>query len=197
MAIAVLAYGLGSVPFAILLTRLRTGRDVRDIGSGHSGATNAMRAGGWKIGILVMVLDVAKAWIPMKVALANQLAGPWLALTGAACVAGHCWPILAGFRGGMGVAVAGGAMLAFWPLGFVVAVGLASLLTLLLRHAARALVISGVLIAPVWYAFGGEAEALWIAAAVGGLVSLRALSNWTREYRELWLDRELEDPPAE
>lgn len=193
LAIVLLAYLLGSVPFAILLTRLRTGRDVRELGSGHSGATNAMRAAGWGVGVLVMVLDIAKSWIPMRMAIANGLPGPWLALTAAAAVAGHCWPVVAGFRGGMGVAVAGGVMLAVWPLGFAAAAGLASLLTLLIRHAARALVVTGLVIAPAWYAFGGEPEALWVAAAAGLLVALRARSDWRRKYRELWLDRDAGD----
>ena len=105
------AYVIGSIPFSILVTRLLKGTDVRTHGSGHAGATNTMRVAGWFPGIMVMILDIGKgalvAWLAMRYGAGSAIA--WIA-TGLVVV-GHCWPIFAGFQGGMGLATAGGALL--------------------------------------------------------------------------------------
>jgi len=64
------------------------------------------------------------------------------------------------------------------------------LLTLVLRHSARASVLAGILIAPMLWLVGLRGPVLWIAAAVGAVVALRFLIDWNRQYHELWLDRE-------
>ncbi|TET96786.1 MAG: glycerol-3-phosphate acyltransferase, partial [Anaerolineales bacterium] len=137
IAFAVIAYLLGSIPFAILVTRVKAGVDVRGSGSGHAGATNTMRAAGWAAGILVLATDIGKGCL--AVWLAGRFGGTEAApiVAAASVVIGHCWPIFAGFRGGMGMASGGGALLAVWPLGFVLAVGLGSALQLLIKHSAR------------------------------------------------------------
>lgn len=172
----------------MLVTRWQNGVDVRAVGSGHAGATNVLRAAGWLPGVLVAVLDLAKGL------LAVRLAASWgsgaTALAALAVVAGHCWPLFAGFRGGMGVATTGGILLALWPLGFVVAVGLEAALTLLLRHSARANVICGLAVGPLFWVFGPSPAAAIPAALAGALVTLRALGDRRRVYSELWLDRE-------
>lgn len=183
------AYLLGSVPFAVWITRIKTGVDLRSMGSGHAGATNAMRAGGWFVGISVMLVDVGKGFLAAWLA-AQAIDHPLAPVLAAAAVeAGHCWPALAGFRGGMGVAASGGAFLAVWPLGFVLGTGWAALLNLILRHTARANVVAGLTIAVVWWVFGASAWTVAVAAAAGWLVALRALADWDRVYSELWLDR--------
>lgn len=185
----IVAYGLGSIPFSILITRWKAGIDVRSVGSGHAGATNTMRAAGWIAGVLVLVLDVGKGFL--AVWLARQWATPtWAEVVAAGMVVvGHCWPLFAGFRGGMGMASGGGALLAVWPLGLVLAVGIGALSQLIIRHSARANVVTGVLLVPLWALFGAGAQPLVAAGVVGILVSFRALSDWHREYRELWWDR--------
>lgn len=193
----VLGYLLGSIPFALLVTRLRTGQDVRQFGSGHAGATNAMRVAGWGAGLLVVILDIGKGaaavWWVARFGPAG--AAP---LAAAAVVIGHCWPVFSRFRGGMGAATAAGAVLAAWPLGFVVAIGLAAGFTLLLRHAARANVVTGLILWLVIGLFGGPARAVWVGLAVGVIVAVRGASDWNRQYRELWLDRpgDEQDGPA-
>lgn len=114
----VLAYLLGSISFGLLLARLRR-VDLRHVGSGNIGATNAARAMGKGWGVLVMVLDAAKATIPLWLAGRYFAADPrrdWI-LVGMAAAAfiGHVFPIFAGFRGGKGVATALGAFLALEP----------------------------------------------------------------------------------
>lgn len=185
-----IAYGLGSIPFAVLITRWKAGIDVRSVGSGHAGATNTMRAAGWGAGILVLVLDLAKGYL--AVWLAQRLGGSEysLALAAGMVMIGHCWPLYAGFRGGMGMASGGGALLVIWPLGFVLAVGLAVLLQLVIRHSARANFFTGLLLVPLWALFGIPGPLLVTTGLVGAIISYRAFSDWQRVYKELWLDRE-------
>jgi len=189
IAFAFTAYLLGSIPFAILVTRVKAGVDVRGSGSGHAGATNTMRAAGWAAGILVLATDVGKGYL--AVWLAVRFGGTEVApiVAAAGVVIGHCWPIFAGFRGGMGMASGGGALLAVWPLGFVLAVGLGSALQLLIKHSARGNVVTGLLLMPVWVLFGVNWTQLGVALVVGVVISGRAIADWNRVYRELWFDR--------
>ncbi len=120
----VVAYLLGSIPFAWLLVRLAGRGDVRRIGSGNVGATNAMRAAGWKVAAPIAVLDIGKgvaAVLLMRAVTANPA---WVAAAGVAAVVGHCFPVWLRFSGGKGVATAAGvfATLAWQPLVVVVVV---------------------------------------------------------------------------
>ena len=188
-----LGYLSGSLPFAIWITRLVKGVDVRDAGSGHATTTNTIRQAGFGWGALVLILDIAKGFLPVWLALtvAPAVSLPYVVpLTAALAVAGHCWPLFAQFRGGMGLATAGGALLALSPLAFVLCLGLLILLTLTVRHSARASVFTGVLIAPMLWLFNQRGPVFWAAVGVGLVIAFRFLIDWNRKYRELWLDRE-------
>jgi glycerol-3-phosphate acyltransferase PlsY len=186
----VLGYFSGSLPFSIWITRYVKKVDVRDAGSGHATTTNTLRQAGFGWGVLVLILDLAKGFLPTYLAL--QFAGEnWVvALTAACAVIGHCWPIFAQFRGGMGLATLGGAFLAVNWFTFVIGLGLLLTLTLTLRHSARASVFTGILMAPLFYLFNLRGMALWVALAGGLVIAYRFLIDWNRQYRELWLDRE-------
>ena len=186
----ILGYLCGSLPFAVWITRLVKGVDVRAAGSGHATTTNTIRQAGLLPGALVFFLDVAKGFAPTWLALHYAPAAWIAALTAALAVVGHCWPLFAGFRGGMGLAPANGGMLAAFPFAIFIAYAMLGLLTLILRHSARASVIAGILIAPVLWLIGLRGPVLWIAAAVGLVVAVRFLIDWNRKYKELWLDRE-------
>jgi glycerol-3-phosphate acyltransferase PlsY len=190
LAFCLLAYLVGSLTPSIWITRLVKGVDVRDSGSGHATTTNTIRQIGFGWGILVLVLDIAKGFIPTWLALTYAPVAWIVPLTAAFAVIGHCWPVFANFRGGMGLATAGGAILAASWLGFVLGLGLLILLTLIIRHSARASVAMGILLAPVLYFLGLRGEVIWIAIAIGIVISIRFLIDWNRQYRELWLDRE-------
>ena len=187
-----LGYLSGSLTFAIWVTRLVKGVDVRDAGSGHATTTNTIRQAGFGPGAVVGVLDVAKGFVPVWLALryGGDLPGWVVPLTAALAVVGHCWPVFGGFRGGMGLATAGGALLAKSPLAFVLGAGLLIALVLIIHHGARASVVTGVLLAPELWLFGLRGQVLWIAVAVGVVIAFRFLIDWNRRYRELWLDRE-------
>ena len=186
----ILGYLFGSLPFSIWVTRFVKHVDVRDAGSGHATTTNTIRQAGFGWGALVAILDVAKGFIPIFLAL-KYTNNTWIvALTAALAVAGHCWPIFAQFRGGMGLATFGGALLATNWFAFVIGAGLLLALVLIIHHGARASVVTGILIAPLFWLFNLRGIELWIALACGVVIAYRFLIDWNRKYRELWLDRE-------
>lgn len=115
----VLGYLCGSVPFGLLLTRAAGLGDIRAIGSGNIGATNVLRTGNRWLAFFTLVLDAAKAAVPVLIA--RQLWGEEAAIVaGIAALIGHCFPIWLNFKGGKGVAVFIGSMLALsWPVGLI------------------------------------------------------------------------------
>lgn len=186
----ILGYLLGSLPFSIWVTRFVKGVDVRDAGSGHATTTNTIRQAGFGWGALVFILDVAKGFLPTFLAM-KYSGDVWVAaLTATFAVVGHCWPLFANFRGGMGLATAGGAFLAVNPLAFLVCVALLILLVLIIRHSARASVFTGILAAPALWIFNIRDVSFWVAVGAGLVIAVRFLIDWNRKYRELWLDRE-------
>jgi glycerol-3-phosphate acyltransferase PlsY len=185
-----LGYLSGSLPFSIWVTRLVKHVDVRDAGSGHATTTNTIRQAGFGWGALVAVLDVAKGFIPTFLAL-TYINNTWIvALTAAFAVAGHCWPLFAQFRGGMGIATFGGALIATNWFSAVIGLGLLLALVLIAHHGARASVLTGILIAPLFWLLDLRGIEFWIALACGLVMAYRFLIDWNRKYRELWLDRE-------
>ncbi|MBL8091355.1 MAG: glycerol-3-phosphate acyltransferase [Anaerolineales bacterium] len=186
----ILGYIFGSFPFSIWITRFVKGVDVRDAGSGHATTTNTIRQAGFGWGALVLILDLAKGFVPTY--LAKEYSGEvWvIALTATFAVVGHCWTMFAGFRGGMGLATFGGALLAIQPLAFFICLALLLILVLTIRHSARASVFAGILASPALWLFNIRDEAFWIAVGGGIVIAIRFLIDWNRKYRELWLDRE-------
>lgn len=122
LVIALAAYGLGSIPFGMLLTALSGGGDIRQIGSGNIGATNVLRTGRKGIAATTMLLDAAKGLIAVLLAQALCAQGTQLAMAVAAIAAllGHCFPLWIGFKGGKGVATGIGIFWALcWPVGLI------------------------------------------------------------------------------
>jgi len=186
----ILGYLFGSLPFSIWITHFVKGVDVRNSGSGHATTTNTIRQAGFGWGALVLILDIAKGFIPTYLAVSQDVSTYVVALTATLAVVGHCWPLFAQFRGGMGLATTGGAFLAVNPLAFVISLGLLILLVLVVRHSARASVFTGILVAPVLWLFNIHDVSLWAAVGAGAVIAIRFLIDWNRQYRELWLDRD-------
>ncbi|MGC2529759.1 MAG: glycerol-3-phosphate 1-O-acyltransferase PlsY [Candidatus Acidiferrum sp.] len=123
ISIPAAAYLLGSIPFGLLLGKVFGATDIRKTGSGNIGATNVMRAAGPVAGIFTLLLDAGKG--ALAVFLAARLtseSATWLMVAGLCVLAGHCFPIWLGFRGGKGVATAAGVFLMLCPLAFLGAV---------------------------------------------------------------------------
>lgn len=122
LAVASLAYFLGSIPFGYLVYSLRYGGDIRTTGSGNIGATNVLRTTGLAAGVVTLVLDAAKGYL--AVWLSAVLAGnspQWTGLAAVAVILGHIFPVFLKFRGGKGVATSLGAFLAIAPSSVLVA----------------------------------------------------------------------------
>ncbi|GEO81443.1 glycerol-3-phosphate 1-O-acyltransferase PlsY [Pararhodospirillum oryzae] len=177
---AVAGYGLGSVPFGLVLVRLAGLGDVRAIGSGNIGATNVLRTGRKDLALATLILDSAKGAIAALIAgaIAGPEAGPWPGLlAGALAVLGHNFPVWLRFRGGKGVATTLGTLLATaWP------VGLAACLTwvavaALFRYSSLAALIA-LALAPVYAAF------LATPAHVG-IFFLLAVLAWIRHHENI------------
>lgn len=115
------AYLLGSIPFGLVLSKIFFAADLRSIGSGNIGATNARRVGGWPLGLATLILDMAKGAIPAAMGLLLFGRSGYMAQT-AVCVAalaaflGHLYPVYLRCKtGGKGVATAGGCFLVLSP----------------------------------------------------------------------------------
>lgn len=130
IAIVVIAYLLGSIPFGLIIGKLKSGVDIREYGSGKTGATNLMRVAGTKLGILAIVLDVIKAGgaVMLAAVIINRSNGSFTiggvvvywqhvaqVVAGLAAVVGHNWPIFAKFKGGRGVTAYFGTLFAICP----------------------------------------------------------------------------------
>src|SRR5687768_3656329 len=158
-----LGYLAGSLPFSIWITRLAKGVDVRDAGSGHATTTNTIRQAGFGWGALVLTLDIAKGFLPTWLAVKFSGDSWVIACTAALAVVGHCWPVFAQFRGGMGLATFGGAILALNPPAFLICLATLILFVLVIRHSARATVLAGVTMAPILWIFHIRDVDFWVA----------------------------------
>jgi acyl phosphate:glycerol-3-phosphate acyltransferase len=114
--VLIAAYLIGGIPFGYLLVRLKSGRDVRDMGSGNIGATNVLRTTGPGLGILTLLLDIGKGAFAVWLADRYLNGSPQaMALAALAVMAGHAFPIFLKFRGGKAVASFVGAFLYLTP----------------------------------------------------------------------------------
>jgi len=173
----VVAYLLGSVPFAFLIARAH-GKDLRTIGSGNIGATNLARALGRKWGYICFALDVLKGFIPMSglPAVAGRPDSPallalWLAV-GMAAILGHVLPIYLGFKGGKGVATSFGVALGLWPyftIPGLIALAVWVAVVLIWRYVSLAS-ICGAVVFPVALLIGIMAVPAWTASALWPLL---------------------------
>ncbi len=171
-----LGYLLGSLSFAVIISRIMGLSDPRTYGSKNPGATNVLRSGNRAAAALTLLLDAAKGWL--AVMLADWLGRPYglqegsMALTGLAAFVGHVYPVFFRFAGGKGVATALGVLLGISPL-----LGLATAATWLLvawlfRYSSLAALIAA-LMAPAYYVLG-EGLAWYLNARV--MLALSAMS---------------------
>jgi glycerol-3-phosphate acyltransferase PlsY len=163
----VAAYLIGSLSFAVLVSRLMGLNDPRTYGSKNPGATNVLRSGNKAAAIVTLLLDALKGWLPVVVVKvwgeAWGLGDGTVALVGFAAFLGHLFPVFFRFQGGKGVATAAGVIIAFEPW-----LGLASLATWLIvafffRYSSLASIVTAVF-APFFYLFGDRVA--WYAPGV-------------------------------
>lgn len=147
--LALLAYLLGSLSFAILISRLTGLPDPRTSGSGNAGATNMLRLAGRKLAILTLLGDLCKGLLPVLVALAAGLSLQEQAWVGLCAVLGHLFPLYFRFKGGKGVATAAGMLLGLYPPAALLAVCAWALVFFLTRTSSLASLIATPLTLPL------------------------------------------------
>ncbi len=166
---AVAAYLLGSVSFAIVVSRLFRLSDPRTFGSGNPGATNVLRTGNKKAAALTLLGDCVKGWIPVALAVHFDeqlgLGTSGIALVSVAVFAGHLWPVFFRFKGGKGVATAFGVLLGLNPL-----LGLATLISWVVvayafRYSSLAAMVAAVF-APFYYTLLFGVDAIGLAVLI-------------------------------
>jgi len=150
LAIAVVAYLLGSIPFGLILVRVIRGEDVRLSGSGNIGATNVARSGGAALGVITLVLDALKGYLAVAIAIfvgrRNGLDFGLAAAFAALCaILGHVFPVWLKFRGGKGVATAVGAFVGLAPRAVLVVIAVFVILVLIFRYVSLGSVIASAL----------------------------------------------------
>ncbi len=181
--VAVLSYLIGSVPTGYLLVRLFFKRDVRDMGSGNTGATNVLRVKGWKTALPVAVFDVLKGFLPVFLALRWFEDPAFAALCGLLAVFGHCFPFSIGFRGGKGMATSLGAFIALAWAPCLASLGLFILTISLTRYVSLGSIVAA-LAFPIAYLVGGGPVAVGlISFATSAVVLFRHKSNIGRLLR--------------
>jgi len=185
----VAAYLLGSLPFAVIVSRVMGLSDPRTYGSKNPGATNVLRSGSKAAAAVTLLFDALKGWLP--VVLVRWFGAPYgleegtMALVGLAAFLGHLWPVFFRFEGGKGVATALGVLLGIsgW-------LGLATLLTWVIiafffRYSSLASLVAAVF-APFFYVLGGgvawytDARVGVAIAVMSGLLAWRHKENIQR-----------------
>ncbi|MBD9483769.1 glycerol-3-phosphate 1-O-acyltransferase PlsY [Pseudomonas sp. PDM14] len=182
--LVLLAYLLGSLSFAILLSRLSGGPDPRASGSGNPGATNMLRVAGKKLAILTLLGDLFKGLLPILIASLLGFGIQQQAWIGLAAVIGHLYPLYFRFQGGKGVATAAGMLLGVYPPAALLAVAAWALTFLLTRTSSLASLIATPLTLPLlaWQ----QPEALLPMCVLTGLIVWRHRGN----LRDLFAGRE-------
>lgn len=200
-ATGLVAYLLGSVSGALVIGRLRGGVDIRTLGSGNAGGTNALRTQGPAFALGVVVIDLGKGWLAAAalpvVARSAGASSVWLpAACAFAAMLGHVWPAWHGFRGGKGAATLVGALLALSPAALGVVLGVWLSMAVLFGFVGLAsIVATAALPIAVWFgriaplvpmlAFGIAAAVLVLYTHRGNLARMRAGTE--PRARRLWL----------
>lgn len=185
----IVAYLIGSIPTAIIVSKSFFNIDIRDYGSGNMGATNSFRVLGPKFGTIVMIGDMLKGIFAVALYnllpyyLTNELDRTNLMIgLGLAAVIGHIYPIWAGFRGGKGVATLFGMVLAIQPIVAINCVGVFLLVLYLTRYVSLSSIIAGVAlpICVLWIYNEKEVFYRVFAVAVAALIVLTHQKNISR-----------------
>lgn len=177
VAMLLIGYVLGSIPFGLIVTRLGGGGNLREIGSGNIGATNVLRTGRKRLAALTLLLDAGKGAV--AVLLAKAVAPDCVSIAAAAAFLGHLYPVWLRFRGGKGVATMLGIALALdWRIGL--AAGIAWLAgAMLSRHSSVGGLLSAVVL-PVAAALIGRFDLTLLFLAFAVLVLWKHRGNIER-----------------
>ncbi len=179
VAVAVLGYLLGSVPFGMVITRALGLGDLRQIGSGNIGATNVLRTGNKGAALATLLLDAGKGGVAVLLARALVGAEDAAQVAGFAAFLGHLFPVWLKFRGGKGVATFLGTLMALhWPLGLACCATWV-VVALVARISSLAALVTAAS-STFWMMYLGQGRMIVLGAALTVLVFLRHSANIAR-----------------
>jgi glycerol-3-phosphate acyltransferase PlsY len=181
VGVVLASYLVGSLSFAVIVSRLMGLNDPRSYGSKNPGATNVLRSGSKKAAILTLLLDALKGWLPVALVLAygpEYGLGPQVAaLAGLAAFLGHLYPVFFGFAGGKGVATAVGVVIGVHGLLALATVLTFAIVVYFSRYVSLASMVAAVF-APVFYLFGDGVAWQASASEVLSLAVMALLLVW-------------------
>jgi glycerol-3-phosphate acyltransferase PlsY len=180
VAAIVLAYFIGSIPFALLLARRWSASDLRLVGSGNLGAANVMRASGVTAGLLVAALDIGKGAASVWLAARLSATAGVPAVAGFAAIIGHIYPVWLRFRGGKGVATACGVFSVLTPMAIPPALAIFATVVWMTKYISLASVVASMALPPLAYALGSTAPVVGAAVASSMIIVFRHRSNVVR-----------------
>ncbi len=189
--IFILAYLMGSIPSGVLVTRVFSGQDIRQKGSGNIGATNVARVAGMRLGLFTLALDLVKGALPVFLAgkLGPAEASFSMTVATLAAVGGHMFPVYTKLSGGgKGVATAAGCFLVISPLACLTAVVVFALVVLFSRRVSAGSMSAAITLAPAVWWFSSSAVLCAGAFIVGLVVVARHKDNIIRLVKR-------EEPP--
>ncbi len=190
-----IGYLMGSVPFAVVVSRAMGLKDPRSFGSGNPGATNVLRGGNKLAAVLTLLGDAAKGWLAVTLAAwaaqRGLLPGAAIPLAGLGAFLGHLYPLFLGFRGGKGVATALGVLLALQPWLALATAATWLIVALVTRYSSLAAILAAIF-APFYYILGDKvawrADALTTSVIV--LISVLLLARHRENIARLLAGKE-------
>lgn len=181
---ALLSYLLGSLPFAVIVSKIMGLQDPRTFGSKNPGATNVLRSGNKKAAILTLLGDAFKGWL--AVFLTQQAISNWgwapalLGISAFFAFLGHLYPVFLGFKGGKGVATAMGVILALLPWLALATAATWLIIVYVSRYSSLAAIISAVFV-PLYYLLGAKVVWPMNASIATSLVLISAFLLWRHQ----------------
>jgi glycerol-3-phosphate acyltransferase PlsY len=176
------AYLIGGIPFGYIIVRLKTGRDVRSLGSGNIGATNVLRTTGRAVAVITLLLDIAKGYCAVwLMAWASDDSPVWMSAAALAVMAGHAYPIFLKFKGGKGVATFIGAFLYLTPIALLAVLILFVVVVTSTRYISLgSIVAAGTFPIAVWMILHPPAANVVAAFVAGAFIVIRHKGNIQR-----------------
>lgn len=185
IALIVLAYLLGAVPFGLIISGKFYKKDIRKFGSGNIGATNVYRTLGSVAGASVLLCDVLKGLLPVVVAkyvlASDQDLAAWVSvLAGLAAIVGHSYSVFLNFGGGKGMATAGGMIVGLWPIAVPILLSLWVIIILITRYVSLASILVALLLPILVAMLYPRPEYIIVSVAAGLIIVYRHRSNIVR-----------------
>ena len=180
--VLVAAYLIGGIPFGYIIVRLKTGRDVRSLGSGNIGATNVLRTTGRAVAVVTLLLDIVKGFAAVwLMAWASDDSPIWMSAAALAVMAGHAFPVFLKFKGGKAVASFIGAFLYLTPLPLLAVLLLFVIVVAATRHISLgSIVAAGTFPLAVWLILHPPAPVVVAALIAGAFIVIRHKANIER-----------------